>query len=262
MIAIIQFVLSVIICGILYVRMIKREVPEKIGKGQAITPVALGVAALILSFVFFLGIGFAVMKAGVDTKNMAPVPGSILGAFLLAGLPEELAKLLMILLTLRIFRSKIRNVYEVILVGAGVGLGFTLFEEFVYGEGGANLFRLLGLQQLSLERGALQRDERAASALREAVYRLRGEFLARAARPHECGIAAARDAQVDITQHGSLASAAFGVRFFDAAQDDHAITSPLSMPRAAIDNPHVSWYDKRWIAMTSERSLNFCETLM
>ena len=145
MIAIIQFVLSIIICGILYVRMIKREVPEKIGKGQAITPVALGVAALILSFVFFLGIGFAVMKAGVDTKNMAPVPGSILGAFLLAGLPEELAKLLMILLTLRIFRSKIRNVYEVILVDAGVGLGFTLFEEFVYGEGGANLFRLLGL---------------------------------------------------------------------------------------------------------------------
>ena len=143
MLAIIQLVLSAIICGILYVRMIRREVPEQIGKAQAITPVALGVISLFLSFIFFLGIGFIVMKAGLNTNEMARVPGSILGAFLLAGLPEELAKLLIILLTLRIFRSKIRNVYEVILVGAAVGLGFTLFEEFAYGGGGANLLRLL-----------------------------------------------------------------------------------------------------------------------
>ena len=140
--AIIQLVLSAIICGILYIRMIRREVPEQIGKAQAITPVALGIVSLVLSFIFFLGLGYAVVKAGINTKEMAPLPGSILGAFLLAGLPEELAKLLIILLTLRIFRSKIRNAYEVILVGAGVGLGFTLFEEFAYGGGGANLLRL------------------------------------------------------------------------------------------------------------------------
>lgn len=52
--AIIQLVLSAIICGILYVRMIRREVPEQIGKAQAITPVALGVVSLVLSFIFFL----------------------------------------------------------------------------------------------------------------------------------------------------------------------------------------------------------------
>ena len=143
--AILQLVFSAVICGILYIRMIRREVPEKIGKGQAIAPVVLGVVSLILSFIFFLGLGFAIAKAGFSTKKMTPLPGSIVGAFFLAGLPEELAKLLIILLTLRIFRSKIRNVYEVILVGAGVGLGFTLFEEFAYGGGGANPLRLLVL---------------------------------------------------------------------------------------------------------------------
>ena len=34
------------------------------------------------------------MKAGINTKEMAPLPGSVLGAFILAGFPEELAKLL------------------------------------------------------------------------------------------------------------------------------------------------------------------------
>lgn len=141
--ALIQLVLSAVICGILYFRMIRREVPEPIGKAQAITPVVLGVASLVLSFVFTFGLALALAKAGVSTKEMSPLPGSILGAFFLAGLPEELAKLLLILLTLRIFRSKIRNAYEVILVGAAVGLGFTLFEEFAYGGGGANFLRLL-----------------------------------------------------------------------------------------------------------------------
>ena len=140
--AVILLIISATVCGILYVRMIRREVPEQIGRAQAITPVGLGIASLVLSFLFFLGFGYALMKVGVIPKEMAPLPGSVLAAFLLAGLPEELAKLLMILLTLRIFRSEIRNVYEVILVGAGVGLGFTLFEEFVYGGDGVNPLRL------------------------------------------------------------------------------------------------------------------------
>ena len=143
--AIIQLVLSAAICGFLYVRMIRREVPEQIGRAQAIAPVGLGVASLFLSFLFFLGFAYAFMKVGAKPKEMAPLPGSALEAFLLAGLPEELAKLLMILLALQVFRSKIRNVYEIILVGAGVGLGFTLFEEFAYGGDGANLLRLFVL---------------------------------------------------------------------------------------------------------------------
>ena len=143
--AIIQLVLSAVICGVLYVRMVRREVPETIGKGRAVAQVALGVVSLVLSFIFFIGVAYLVTYAGIDTTKMNPVLGSIVGAFIVAGLPEELAKLLIILLTLLIFRSKIRNVYEVILVGAGIGLGFTMFEEFAYGGGGANFLRLFVL---------------------------------------------------------------------------------------------------------------------
>ena len=140
--AIIQLVLSAIVCGTLYIRMVRREVPERVGRAQAVSPVLLGVVALNLSLVCFIGLAYAITLAGINLKSMAPLPGSIVGAFLTASLPEELMKLLIILLTLRIFRSKIRNVYEVILVGAGVGLGFTLFEEFAYGGGGPNPLRL------------------------------------------------------------------------------------------------------------------------
>ena len=143
--AIIQLLLSAIVCGILYIRMIRREVPEQIGKARAITPVVLGIVSLMLSFAFFIGLAYAITGLGINLKDMAPLPGSVIGAFFVAGLPEELAKLLIILLALRILRSKIRNVYEVILVGAGVGLGFTLFEEFAYGGGGANFLRLFVL---------------------------------------------------------------------------------------------------------------------
>ena len=145
MIGIIQLVLSLIICTILYIRMVRREVPEQVGKAQAVTPVVLGIVSLVLSFIFFLGLAYAVKQTGFSTKEMAPLPSSVLGAFILAGLPEELAKFLIILLALRIFRSKIRNAYEVILIGAGVGFGFTMFEEFVYGGEGANFFRLFVL---------------------------------------------------------------------------------------------------------------------
>jgi RsiW-degrading membrane proteinase PrsW (M82 family) len=57
----------------------------------------------------------------------------VTAAFISAGLPEEITKFLMILLTLLIFRGRIRNVYEYILIGAAVGFGFTLLEEFFYG---------------------------------------------------------------------------------------------------------------------------------
>ena len=68
----------------------------------------------------------------------------VLGAFIQAGFPEELAKLLMILLTVRLFRRTVTNVYEYILIGMAVGFGFTLFEEMIYGSDGA-VFRLTGV---------------------------------------------------------------------------------------------------------------------
>ncbi len=130
---IIQLVISLIVLGILYFRMIRREVPDMISKPQAVVPIVLGVVSTVLSFLMFLGIGYLLNSAGVSTKQLPSFIRSVVAAFISAGLPEEIAKFLMILLTLLVFRGRIRNVYEYILIGAGVGFGFTLLEEFLYG---------------------------------------------------------------------------------------------------------------------------------
>lgn len=133
---IIQLVISLIILGILYSRMIRRESPDTISKPQAIVPIVLGAVSTVLSFLVFLTIGSLLDKAGVSTQNLPNFIRSVIAAFISAGLPEEITKFLMILLTLIVFRNKIRNVYEYILIGAAVGFGFTLFEEFLYGSDG------------------------------------------------------------------------------------------------------------------------------
>ena len=142
---IVQLVISLIVLGILYSRMIRRERPDTIDKMQAAVPVILGVISTVLSFLLFLGIGYLLDKAGVVTKQLPAFIRSVVAAFISAGLPEEITKFLMILLTLLIFRGRIRNVYEYILIGAGVGFGFTLLEEFLYGsaEGVTAIVRLL-----------------------------------------------------------------------------------------------------------------------
>ena len=48
---------------------------------------------------------------------------------------EEIAKFILILVILVILRKKVKNVYEYILIGAAVGMGFSFFEEFAYGGG-------------------------------------------------------------------------------------------------------------------------------
>ena len=53
-------------------------------------------------------------------------------AFILAGM-EEISKLILIIVILLIFRKKVKNVYEYILIGACVGIGFAIIEEFTYG---------------------------------------------------------------------------------------------------------------------------------
>ena len=134
--ALVHLAISIIVLGFLYRRMIIRETPGQIGKAQAVVPVFLGVISLPISFAFFILNGAIALAAGYSVAdNHSLVLSSLFSAFIAAGLPEETAKLLMMLLALRIFRAKIRNVYEYILIGAAVGFGFTLFEEFIYGSG-------------------------------------------------------------------------------------------------------------------------------
>lgn len=129
--AIIQLVLSIIILGIIYFKMIKRETPA-IGKAQAIVPVILGVVSLVVSVALTVLIAIGLSKLGYNKNNISNlVLRSILSSFFAAGLPEEIAKCLFIVLCIKIFKPK--NVYEYLLTGFGVGMGFTIFEEFLYG---------------------------------------------------------------------------------------------------------------------------------
>ena len=129
--------LTIVILGFLYWRMIKRETPERIGAFQALFPIALGVVSM------FIG-GLATVLLAKSLGGMANMlagntgfGGSLLRSFLMAGGTEETAKLLMILLALVILKSRVKNVYEYVLLGAAVGFGFAIAEEFYYGDFGA-----------------------------------------------------------------------------------------------------------------------------
>jgi len=129
--------LTIVILGFLYWRMIKREIPERIGAFQALFPIALGVVSM------FIG-GLATVLLAKSLGGMANMlegntgfGGSLLRSFLMAGGTEETAKLLMILLALVILKSRVKNVYEYVLLGAAVGFGFAIAEEFYYGDFGA-----------------------------------------------------------------------------------------------------------------------------
>ena len=131
---IISMLLSLIVLTILYRRMIARDVPEAIGRKQALVPVLLGFVSLPLALIFtFACVGSLIHAVDYTPTDYPLLAQSIISAFLFAGLTEELAKFLMIAAAFKLFRSTVRNVYEYMLIGAAVGFGFTLPEEFLYG---------------------------------------------------------------------------------------------------------------------------------
>ena len=146
--------IAFILCAFVYVRMIRREVPEQIGKAQAWVPVAAGLIAPIISTVITVGLGMLTIKlhGGEITQSGVNMPAqqetnlvlrSLIKSFRVAGFTEELVKLLLALLMVKIFKPK--NVYEYALAFIGVGFGFTALEEVLYGGGGlASLSRLPG----------------------------------------------------------------------------------------------------------------------
>ena len=139
-------ILEGILCGILYFRMCKREVPETLGKKAAI-PAVLGLVAPLIYMLAFLGLGYLTMRlfggeGAAASSNSSPshLLSSLLSAFIIAGFPEELIKFLFILLSIKIVKPK--NLYEYGLIAAGVGFGFTFLEEISYG--GGNLITAVG----------------------------------------------------------------------------------------------------------------------
>ena len=149
--------IAFILCAFVYVRMIRREVPEQIGKAQAWVPVGAGLIAPIISTVIAVGLGMLTIKlhGGEITQSGVTMPvqqaqqetnvvlRSLIKSFRVAGFTEELVKLLLALLMVKVFKPK--NVYEYALAFIGVGFGFTALEEVLYGGGGlASLSRLPG----------------------------------------------------------------------------------------------------------------------
>ena len=65
-ISIIASLLALVICGLLYLRMIKKEVLKPIGKFQAILPVILGGICVPISGGSGIGLLYAFKSIGVD----------------------------------------------------------------------------------------------------------------------------------------------------------------------------------------------------
>ena len=137
---------TIIILGVLYWRMVKREIPQPVGWPQALLPIAIGMLSYPLTVPFSMGY----LKALANNPNSLKLSEmnfiQALGRdLILAGGLEEIAKLVIIVVILLIFRKKVKNVYEYILIGACVGIGFALIEELSYGSADdANIVSTIG----------------------------------------------------------------------------------------------------------------------
>ena len=137
---------TIIILGFLYWRMVKREIPQPVGWLQALLPIAIGMLSYPMTVPFSIGF----MKALANNPNSLKLSEmnfiQALGRdLILAGGLEEIAKLVIIVVILLIFRKKVKSVYEYILIGACVGIGFALIEEFTYGSADdANIVSTIG----------------------------------------------------------------------------------------------------------------------
>lgn len=140
---IIQLILAAIILVTIYKKMLKWGNADGLSKKQKYAPIGLGILSVIISFLFVAGIAlFSVKVLGfhLDEIENQSLRAAV-QAFTMAGLTEEIAKLLMIILSIKLFSPK--RVYEYTLIGAAVGIGFTIHEELLYGGSIAGLLRFI-----------------------------------------------------------------------------------------------------------------------
>ena len=129
---VLSLIITVLVCGLLYYRMLKREIPKPIGWIQALVPIALGMATMEISGFIGVKLFFANTALRTAVDQMPALMGSLVSAFMAAGMPEEVIKFIAIILFATIFKPRLKNVYEYILLGAAVGFGFTIMEEMAY----------------------------------------------------------------------------------------------------------------------------------
>ena len=144
--------LAVGLCLFFFIRAYKREVPEPMKPWWKIAiPVALGfVAPWLTTGLVILFNGASMKLFGVTILQLTPnaFANSFLGAFFLAGFTEELVKFIFILIAVKVIKPA--KVYEYVLIGMAVGLGFCLMEEYLYSGGGEEGEAVLALIRLPL----------------------------------------------------------------------------------------------------------------
>ena len=138
--ALVSFLLSLLV----YVRMVRREIPEPLGKKQAIIPMAVGLAAPFLATMLVILFGL-IIKATINKPlsglSDSLIYKSLVTSFIGAGFTEEFVKFLLLLLLVKILKPK--NVYEYVLFCVGIAVGFTLLEEVTYGGNGGAITSLV-----------------------------------------------------------------------------------------------------------------------
>ena len=137
--------LAIALCLFFFIRAYKREVPQPMKPWwRIVIPIALGcIAPLLSTGLALLFNGGANMLFGTTFFQLTSnaFANSLLASFFLAGFTEEFVKLILILIAVKIVKPA--KVYEYALIGAAVGLGFCIMEEYLYidpnAEGGAVL---------------------------------------------------------------------------------------------------------------------------
>ena len=142
---IILALVAFVLCAIIYVRMVRRETPEPLGKKKASIPVVIGLAAPFLATVLVILFGWLMkITIGIPLAGLSDslVYKALVTSFVGAGFTEEFVKCMLLLLVVKILKPK--NVYEYALFCAGIAVGFTLLEEMLYGAGNmiTALFRI------------------------------------------------------------------------------------------------------------------------
>ena len=143
--SILSTAITIVFLGFLYWRMVKREIPQPVGWLQALLPIAIGLLSHPLTIPFSMHF-LKAMAANPNAVKLSEMNfiQSLERSLILAGGLEEIAKLILIIVILLIFRKKVKNVYEYILIGACVGIGFSIIEEFSYGADNATIVSTIG----------------------------------------------------------------------------------------------------------------------
>ena len=143
--SVVSLVITLAFLGFLYWRMLRREIPQPVGWLQALLPIAIGLLSHLLTIPFSMSY-LKALAADPDAVKLSEMNfiQSLERSFILAGGLEEISKLILIMVILLIFRKKVKNVYEYILIGACVGIGFSIIEEFTYGADDATILSTIG----------------------------------------------------------------------------------------------------------------------